>query len=153
MQQCFWLPGWLLCVLRPFETVFQSISDRLIDRGGRRNDRREKKVLSDLGLSYLLMLSLQLLRIFKESPTLIHINPSSVSIMQLCSLIQVFDVCISYTCIINLIMHFFSNMIKNDIFHQYYPFTISIYKQDCLKNVLTLLPTTNKHVVQLDRDY
>ena len=35
--------GWLFWVLRPFETVFQSISGRLPKRGGKRRekDRRE----------------------------------------------------------------------------------------------------------------
>ena len=39
-----WLVGWLVWAERPFETVFQSISGRLPERGREeRNDRREKK--------------------------------------------------------------------------------------------------------------
>ena len=39
------LVGWLFWAKRPFETVFQSISDRLPERGRKkRNNRREKKM-------------------------------------------------------------------------------------------------------------
>ena len=39
------LVGWLFCVLRPFEAVFQSISDRLPERvKEKRKDIREKKM-------------------------------------------------------------------------------------------------------------
>ena len=37
-----WLVGWLCKALRPFETVFQSISGRLPERGRKKREKREK---------------------------------------------------------------------------------------------------------------
>ena len=41
-----WLVGWLFWVLRPFETVFQSISRRLPKRGRKRNERTDESKMS-----------------------------------------------------------------------------------------------------------
>ena len=37
-----WLVGWLFWVKRPFETVFQSVSGRLPERGRKRRERIEE---------------------------------------------------------------------------------------------------------------
>ena len=42
MEKCHGLVGWLFLVLRPIETVFQSIAGRLPKRGRKRRERTDE---------------------------------------------------------------------------------------------------------------